>query len=251
MRWWGKIVGTGVGLLAGPIGGLIGGYLGHQVDGTKSPVYDEKKAKLLYYAYFFSAAAKVAKADGIISEQEIEKVESIIKRMGLSLSLENFAKDIFRKSKTGNRSIEQDFKECAELVKYDQSIAHSFMGGLFEIATCENKKANNAQVQCLLSGQESFKMPNGTIRSWYKGEYPVAGTVVGETDMESCYAILGVSENANLEEIKFSYRKKISALHPDKLENKQLPNELIIFAKEQVVRLNLAWSKIKDARKIK
>ena len=87
MNWWGKVVGSSVGLLAGPIGAIIGGYLGHQIDEKSSPAYDEKKAKLLYYAYFFSAAAKIAKADGVITEQEIEKVQSIILKMGLSPTL--------------------------------------------------------------------------------------------------------------------------------------------------------------------
>lgn len=248
MNWWGKLVGSGVGLLAGPIGALIGGYFGHRFDEKNSLVQDEKKAKILYYAYFFSAAAKMAKANGNISAAEIEKVESIIQRMGLSSSLEKFAKDIFRKSKTSRRSIDQDFKECAELVKYNQSIAHSFMGGLFEIATCENKKISNAQVQCLLSGQEYFKMPKGTIRSWYAGGYALAQSQLKEKDLITCYEILGVSKQASFSEIKHSYRSKISALHPDKLEVKQLPDELVVFAKEQVVQLNLAFEKIKKAR---
>ncbi len=248
MNWWGKLVGSSVGLLAGPIGVLIGGYLGHRFDEKSSPMQDEKKAKILYYAYFFSAAAKIAKANGNISVEEIEKVESIIQRMGLSSSMEKFAKDIFRKSKTSRRSIDQDFKECAELVQYNQSIAHSFMGGLFEIATSENKKTNNAQVQCLLSGQECFKMPKGTIRSWYAGGYVIAQSLSEEKDLNTSYEILGVSKQASFSEIKHSYRTKISALHPDKLESRQLPDELVVFAKEQVVQLNLAFEKIKKAK---
>ena len=187
MNWWGKIVGTGVGLLAGPLGALVGGYLGHHFDDSKGNQNNEKKAKLLYYAYFFSSAAKIAKADGAVSQKEIETVESIIQRMGLSPNLEKFAKEIFRKSKVNNKPISQDLKECAELVKYNQSIAHSFLGGLFEIATCENKSPNNIQLQCLLSGQDYFKMPKGTIKSWYAGGY----AVLGKQDLSSSYKILG------------------------------------------------------------
>ena len=113
MNWWGKVVGTGFGLLAGPVGGLIGGYLGHQLDQQQPGPTDEKKAKLLYHAYFFSAAAKLAKANGGISKTEIAKVESIIQRMQLSPSMEKFSKEIFRKSKTSTRSIQFDFKECS------------------------------------------------------------------------------------------------------------------------------------------
>ena len=50
---------------------------------------------------------------------------------------------------------------------------------------------------------------------------------------------------------KKAYRDKMSSLHPDRLESKELPEELIVFAKEQVVRLNLAYENIKSAMKIK
>ena len=50
MNWWGKLLGSSVGLLAGPIGALIGWYFGHQFDEKNFPIEDEKKAKVLYYA---------------------------------------------------------------------------------------------------------------------------------------------------------------------------------------------------------
>ena len=117
--------------------------------------------------------------------------------MELSPSLEKICKGCVRKSKASKRSIDQDFKECAELVQYNQSIGTSFLGGLFEIANCENKKPSNAQIQCLLSGQEHFRMPKGTVRSWYAGGYANAQSLMGQKDLSSCYEILGVSPEAS------------------------------------------------------
>jgi len=251
MNWWGKIIGSGLGLLGGPIGVMIGGYLGHKVDESAHPQLDQKKAQLLYYAYFFSCAAKIAKADGNISKSEIETVESLIHRMGLSEKMERFAKEVFRKSKSSQRSILKDLQDCSELICHNPSIAHSFMGGLFEVATCENKKSSRNQVQMLLSGQEYFKLPKGTILSWYKGGYNFSFNESTSANLKESYAMFGLSKTAKFEDVKKAYRDKMSSLHPDRLESKDLPEELIVFAKEQVVRLNLAYEKIKSAMKIK
>ena len=64
MNWWGKVIGTGVGMLGGPIGALAGAALGHLYDEDDPTPKNEQKARILYLAYFFSCAAKVAKADG-------------------------------------------------------------------------------------------------------------------------------------------------------------------------------------------
>ena len=165
--------------------------------------------------------------------------------------METFAKNVFRKSKTSKRSVHQDYKECSKLICNNPSIAYSFMGGLFELATCQNKKSNRAQIQILLMGEDCFKMPKGTILSWYKGEYNFNLIESSAGDLNASYELLGLSTGAKFDEVKKAYRDKISKLHPDRLESKDLPNDLIVFAKEQVVRLNLAYKKIKKARDIK
>ena len=134
MNWWGKAIGTGIGLLGGPLSALIGGAVGHFFDEEAKQPKEELRAKLLYYALFFSSAAKVARADGGISSKEIECVESLIKKFSLNQRLENFAKDIFRKSKESKQPITVDFKACGKLIQFNPTLAHSFLGGLFEIA---------------------------------------------------------------------------------------------------------------------
>jgi DnaJ like chaperone protein len=238
-------------MLAGPLSALIGGAIGHFIDHRSKEPAEEKRAKLMYYAYFFSSAAKVAKANGRISEMEILKVENLIQKMTLAPNLEKFAKDIFRKSKVNSRHISEDFKECAKLVRHEQSIAYSFMGGLFEIATCDGVPSSKAQIKCLLLGEKYFKMPPGTIRSWYAGGYITAPPSKAGNQLKECFDILGVCPTAKHEVIKKYYRKKISSFHPDLLESKNLPEELIILAKEQVIRVNLAYEKIKEVRGFK
>lgn len=253
MNWWGKLIGTGVGLLGGPVGALVGAAIGHLYDGNDRAPLEEQKARILYFAYFFSCAGKIAKADGIISSSEIQATESIMERFGLNEKNRAFAKNVFRKAKTSKRPISDDFKELAELIQYDSTVGHSFLGGLFEIVISNGKKLNKRQIQYLLIGEESLKIPSGTIRTWIAGGYaPPLSEPSYKTDREltlaKSFKILSIPTSSNDIEIKKAYREKVSHFHPDKLESKQLPKEFMEFANSQLSKINQAYETIKKAR---
>ena len=129
-------------MLGGPVGALAGAALGHLYDEDDPTPKNEQKARILYLAYFFSCAAKVAKADGGISAAEIETVESIMNRMGMDEKTREFAKNVFRKAKTSRRSIDEDLKEVAQLIGYEPTVGQSFLGGLYEIVRSNGAKLN-------------------------------------------------------------------------------------------------------------
>ena len=168
MNWWGKLIGTGIGMFGGPIGALAGAALGHLYDEDDPATQDERKARVLYLAYFFSCAAKVAKADGRISAEEIAVTESLMQRMGLDEKTAEFAKNVFRKAKRSRRSIDEDFKEVGKMIGYEPTVAQSFLGGLFEIVR-STEKLN--EIGSLLRGEERLKLQPGTLRSWIRVGY--------------------------------------------------------------------------------
>ena len=253
MNWWGKMIGSSVGLLGGPIGGLIGGYIGHKFDQSRPQIKDEKEAKLLYYAYFFSSAAKIAKANGQISQQEIEKVESIIQRMRISAKEESFAKNVFRKAKNSKRSIDDDFKEVAKLIGYEQNIAQSFVGGLFEIVKSNGKKVNELQLRFLLRAEERLKLQSGTVQHWFKNGYkpPQEENSESQISLDEAYEILNVTKDSSDSELKKAYHSKAANFHPDKLKSKNLPDEFTQFANAELAKINLAYETIQNARVIR
>jgi DnaJ like chaperone protein len=58
-----------------------------------------------------------------------------------------------------------------------------------------------------------------------------------------------VSPHATDEEVKRAYRVKVRRLHPDTLQGKDLPEEVIATVNDQMARVNAAWSAIKNERK--
>ena len=172
MNWWGKVIGTGVGMLGGPIGALAGAALGHLYDEDDPTPQNEQKARILYLAYFFSCAAKVAKADGGISAAEIQATESMMERMGLNDKTREFAKNVFRKAKVSRRSIDDDFKEAGRLIGYEPTVAQSFLGGCMRLCV-RMEKLNEMQVRYLLRGEERLKLRPGTYRLGFEVAMPL------------------------------------------------------------------------------
>ena len=76
--------------------------------------------------------------------------ESLMDRFGLDDKTKEFAKSVFRKAKNSKRSIDDDFKEVAKLIGFEQTISQSFVGGLFEIVKANGRKTNELQLRFLL-----------------------------------------------------------------------------------------------------
>ena len=250
MNWWGKLIGTGIGMFGGPIGALAGAALGHLYDEDDPATQDERKARVLYLAYFFSCAAKVAKADGRISAEEIAVTESLMKRMGLDERTAEFAKNVFRKAKESRRSIDEDFKEVGKMIGYEPTVAQSFLGGLFEIVRSNGEKLNEMQVRFLLRGEERLKLAPGTLRSWIRGGYapPQHDPSVDRISLEEAYDALGLARDCTDADLKKTYRARAADFHPDKLRSKNLPEEFVAFANDQLAKINQAHQVIREAR---
>ncbi|NBQ02093.1 MAG: hypothetical protein EBU27_02500 [Opitutae bacterium] len=249
MNWWGKLIGTGVGMLGGPIGALAGAAIGHLYDDDDPTPQNEKKARVLYLAYFFSCAAKIAKADGGVSATEIETTENLMVRFGLDAKTKEFCKNVFRKAKASKRSIDEDFQEVGKLIGFDQNIAASFIGGLFEIARSNGPNINKLQIRYLIRAEERFKVQEGLVRSWLKHGYtPQHESPDNQISLEQAYEVLNVSANSSSAAVKKAYYAKAADFHPDKLKSKDLPKEFIEFANSELAKINLAYEKIRSAK---
>ena len=53
MNWWGKLIGTGVGMFGGPIGALAGAAIGHLYDEDDPTPQNERKARFFIWRISF------------------------------------------------------------------------------------------------------------------------------------------------------------------------------------------------------
>jgi len=91
MSWLGKMIGGTIGFaLGGPIGAIAGAAFGHTFVDKKEDVYlssrpqvgnrlsSNEEAQLIFFTAVFSMLAKIAKADGQVSDKEIEAIETFM-----------------------------------------------------------------------------------------------------------------------------------------------------------------------------
>lgn len=111
LSWWGKVLGGSFGfLLGGPLGALIGAALGHNFDkGLKSlpdeeldgwAVGDRERIQTAFFTATFTVMGCLAKADGLVSKEEIAAAERVMAEMELNGTQRRAAIRLFNEGKT-------------------------------------------------------------------------------------------------------------------------------------------------------
>lgn len=65
--------------------------------------------------------------------------------------------------------------------------------------------------------------------------------------MREAYAVLNLSANASIAEIKQAYRRLLSQYHPDKLAGRGMPDEAIRNAVQKTCEITCAYDKLRRA----
>ncbi|UBF29244.1 TerB family tellurite resistance protein [Kovacikia minuta CCNUW1] len=247
---WGKVILGGVGaVLGGPIGAGLGAALGHQLFDSPSdntqPVQnsdstepsDEETVAIAYFVCFFAGLAKLAKADGRITQDEIEVIESIIQEMNLDEEARELAIQVFREAKDDDVHINEYLAQFAALTQYNQDTAVLFMNCLCAVATADGEISNQER-EILKLAEQSLRLRAGTVE-----------TLIGnDMSLEQAYGLLGCNAEMTDAEVKRQYRKKCMDFHPDRLASQGLPPEFTKFANEQMTKIHEAYEVIFSSR---
>ena len=241
MAWTGKLIGGVLGsLVGGPIlGTAIGAAIGHQFDKGASRV---KQTAQTFQVAFFGCLAKMARADGAVSQAEINTVEQIMARFGYTGPMRDAAINIFRKAKDDPHTAADYINQLAGVVQFNHQIAMTFIAALHAVASADGVIHPNER-EILLQAERAFRLPPGTIDAMLgglRGNKPNA--------LANAYKVLEVSAEASDAEIKKVYRQKCVEYHPDKLASKGLPEEFMTYAHDQLAKVNEAYDLIKKER---
>lgn len=262
----GIIIGGLIGYrLGGFIGMLLGAWLGHQVTQFISGGnrHSEKNRSATQHSFFkalFVSMGKLAKLDGVVSRQEIDRAEIIMNKMKLTPELRQQAIAYFNQGKKSHYSIERDLTDFRQKSRGSLSLKQFFLEMLIDMAAVDGQidtaEQHLIEQICQLIGypvamlHAMFKMRGSNYYQQHSGSQRQQRqrTRPRPTAVSNPYRVLGVDKSAGKQEIRRAYKKLMSQHHPDKLVSKGLPPEMMKVAEEKAKNIQLAWEEIKDLR---
>jgi DnaJ like chaperone protein len=246
MGWFGKLAFGSMGMfLGGPLGAIAGAALGHHLIDKKETQMSRsgspKKLDQTQAAYFvsiFSILGKLAKADGVVTRDEISVVNEFISHMSMPEQEKQFARQVFNEAKVSPYSIDDFALQFYQMNRQQPTVLFSFLDVLFRLAAADGT-LHHAEEAALNRIKAIFHVNDQQFNN-LKAVY--------FKDNGQYYKVLNCTPQCSNEEIKANYKKLVKDFHPDKIISKGLPEEFIQFATSRFQEIQDAYEKVRQER---
>ena len=234
MSIWGKVSGAAAGLfVGGPVGALVGALAGHIfLDRESDP-------GVTFTIAVVALAGKMARADGVVSEQEFEIFREAF---GVPPEEESNIRRIFNLARQDIAGFEYYAGQIAQLFVGNPAMLEDVLDGLFEIAKADG----------VLHPEEArFLERVADIFGFAPNEFRRIRASHFAPELTDPYVILGLSYSADDNELRQTYRRLVRENHPDSLMARGVPPEFIKLATDKLAAINAAYEKIQQERGFK
>ncbi|HTV79732.1 MAG TPA: co-chaperone DjlA [Steroidobacteraceae bacterium] len=274
MQWIGKAVGGVLGLLAGgPLGAAIGVVIGHQFDASTGANDGMMRGPGVaggaglsaaqigdrFFRTTFQVMGHVAKADGRVSEQEIQAARAIMSQLRLTPDQVQVAIACFTMGKEPRFALTEALNALYHACGGRPDLMHAFVEIQMRAALAGNdlqpaarRLLQNIALRLGLSGIE-FAHVEAVLRMRRTGSAGTGGAtaaVDAEARLAQAYSVLECTPQNTNEELSLAYRRQLSRHHPDKLKANGLPESMIEHAKERTQQIIQAWELVRERRGI-
>jgi len=243
----------------GFFGALIGLFIGSMIDramaygsGAVNPLHNALRQAVFLETVFISMG-KLAKADGQVTQREIDHVEALMLKLNMTAEHRLQAIAWFKQGADPEFDIAPAYRRFISVCGHTRHLKQVLLVYLIVMALADGDLHTTEEA---LLGDIAGRL--GYDRAGFRqlldmvlNQAHFAGGETGSiTALDEAYKALGVSEDSTDAEIKRAYRKLISQYHPDKLIGQGMPEDMIAMATEQAKEIRLAYDLIKKHRNI-
>ena len=237
MSIWGKIGGGAAGLLVGgPVGAALGLVAGHYLFDRSAETPEGGDPGIAFTIAMIGLAGKMAKADGVVTEEEIDAFERIFRVPPEEQATVRRFFDLARQDTAGFEAYAQ---QIARMYAAQPAVLEDILDGLFEIAAAD---------AVLHPDEEAFLERVAEIFGYSPGEFRRIRASHFAPDAADPYVVLGVGYEADNDEIKRTYHRLVRENHPDSLIARGVPEEFVKIATDKLAAINGAYEKILQER---
>ena len=239
MAIWGSLIGGMIGFsLGGPFGMLLGSLIGGKISRAKTQARFGSFAQpqQVFALSLIVLSAKLSKADGQVSREELIAVKDKLKIP--ENELDQVGK-IFNKAKEEKTGYEPYAKQIAQIYRGNINVLEEVINILFYIAEADGNVSHS-----------ELKMIEDIARIFGLSEIQINGIKESRksSDKLNPYIVLESKPDESIEVIRKRYLKLSKEHHPDLLVSKGVPQEVINESKAKMRAINSAWAQVQKLK---
>jgi DnaJ like chaperone protein len=265
MGWYGKLIGAVLGAIIGRglLGAIVGLLIGHQFDrrssGTTTRVRnDPRNLSTAFFRATFQAMGHVAKADGRVTEQEIDAAREAMRRFSLNERDMRLAMDLYNEGKNPDFPLDSELRALHAAAVGREDLTRLFVQIQLEAAMHGGglNPASRAILARMCDALGITALEFAALEAMLRmrgrpGAGPFEASQSASSRLADAYQVLGVAASATDAEVTLAYRRLVSQNHPDKLVANGLPESMIDAAHERTRRILEAFEVVRTHRGMK
>lgn len=195
----------------------------------------ELRRQVAFSVAMIALSAKMAKADGVVTQDEIRAFHEIFSAP--DSELRNVAR-LYELAQADTAGFESYAEQVARLCgsgRRNCAMLEDILDGLFHIAKADGL-LHEREGRFLCRIAEIFDISESHYRSILARHVDL-----GEADP---YTVLGVPRGTPFDEVRRTYRKLVISNHPDRLIGRGMPEEFVAIATRRLAAINAAFEAV-------